>query len=72
MRAVVDGQGFPNGVGKSKNKAKQKAAKWALRCLNVKENESPVVRLFFMKWCMLNFVFLYLCFTSIHKPFLID
>ncbi|TMS04255.1 Interferon-induced, double-stranded RNA-activated protein kinase [Larimichthys crocea] len=42
MRAVVDGQGFPNGVGKSKNKAKQKAAKWALRCLNVKENESPV------------------------------
>ncbi|TKS85359.1 Interferon-induced, double-stranded RNA-activated protein kinase [Collichthys lucidus] len=42
MKAVVDGQSFPNGVGKSKNKAKQKAAKWALRCLNVKENESPV------------------------------
>ncbi|KAM4591530.1 uncharacterized protein PAE49_016939 [Odontesthes bonariensis] len=39
MRAVLGGRGFPNGVGSSAKKAKQNAAKEALRSINDKENQ---------------------------------
>ncbi|KAA8583992.1 hypothetical protein FQN60_015200, partial [Etheostoma spectabile] len=42
-RAVVNGQGFPVGVGDSAKKAKQNAAKNALRHLHEKENPIPGV-----------------------------
>ncbi|XP_063347639.1 eukaryotic translation initiation factor 2-alpha kinase 3-like [Pelmatolapia mariae] len=39
MRAVINGQRFPNGEGKNAEKAKQNAARNALESLNEKENQ---------------------------------
>lgn len=47
MRAVINGQRFPDGEGKNAEKAKQKAARNALKSLNEKENLIVEVR-----WCM--------------------
>lgn len=47
LRAVIDGEHFPHGLGENKREAKQNAAKSALRTLSEKENQRPVVRL----WC---------------------
>lgn len=47
MRAVINGQRFPDGEGKNAEKAKQKAARNALKSLSEKENLIVEVR-----WCM--------------------
>ncbi|XP_054874387.1 eukaryotic translation initiation factor 2-alpha kinase 3-like isoform X2 [Amphiprion ocellaris] len=44
MKAAIDGQEFPIGVGRNENEAKQNAAKSALRSLNDKENRRPVAK----------------------------
>uniref|UniRef100_A0A3B5A8C0 Protein kinase domain-containing protein n=1 Tax=Stegastes partitus TaxID=144197 RepID=A0A3B5A8C0_9TELE len=44
MRAVISGVQFPIGVGENRKEAKQNAAKSALRSLDDKENQRPVVR----------------------------
>lgn len=47
MRAVINGQRFPRGEGTNTEKAKQNAARNALKSLKEKENQMPEVR-----WCM--------------------
>lgn len=53
---MVNGEGFPIGVGNTEKEAKQNAAKSALRGLSEKENQRPAVRLFSVKLFMLNCV----------------
>lgn len=43
MRALINGREFPVGVGENPQRAKQNAAQSALRHLNDKENEMPMV-----------------------------
>ncbi|XP_005473989.1 interferon-induced, double-stranded RNA-activated protein kinase [Oreochromis niloticus] len=44
MRAVINGQSFPDGVGKNAKQAKQNAARNALDRLNEKENNIPEMK----------------------------